>query len=242
MSGVTGDVTDRTSGVEERPPVRTRADRIPDLVRYVLIAGWLFAVVAVPAFGEREASWQDLRGLVATGQVQSVGVTDELLPGWTGFDSVQVHWQRGPLHYVTEVVQVRGRGQHPGQPGVVKVHDQPSQLLADLQPGLRVSNVANRTEADPTFGWRIPGALSMLTFVLLVAGFLLVIGGPEPWRATRWAWFWLFLPPVGNIVFLLVSGRLPGLPGPRNPSRRLTGGWAFLLSFPLASALGLHRF
>ena len=71
--------------------------------------------------------------------------------------------------------------------------------------------------------------------------------GPDPWR--RWtaavAAFlvpvvaaWLLLPPVGSIAFLLLSGPTAGLPAPRNPRRRLSGGWAFLLSLPLTGAVG----
>ncbi len=45
------------------------------------------------------------------------------------------------------------------------------------------------------------------------------------------------LPPIGGIAFLLLAGRLPGVPTPRDTTRRLTGGWAFLLAFPLSAAL-----
>jgi hypothetical protein len=87
----------------------------------------------------------------------------------------------------------------------------------------------------------VPNALGISAFLLFLAGFPLLMIGPHPWRATRWAWFWLLLPPVGNVVFLLLSGPTPGVPRPRNPRRRLTGGWAFWLSLPLMSVLARYR-
>lgn len=70
-----------------------------------------------------------------------------------------------------------------------------------------------------------------LVFVASAATLLLLIGGPQPWRATRWAWFWLALPvaPLGLLAYFLLGGPL-GVARPRHPNRRLTGGWAFLLA------------
>ena len=87
-------------------------------------------------------------------------------------------------------------------------------------------------------GWRVPDPIGIVAFVLHFAGLGLLVTGPQPWRATRWAWFWLLLPPVGSIAFLLLSGPTPGLPAPKNPRRRLSGGWALLLSLPLSGAVG----
>lgn len=49
---------------------------------------------------------------------------------------------------------------------------------------------------------------------------------------------WLLVPPVGSVVFRLLSGPTAGITAPKNPDRRLSGGWAFLLSLPLAAAVG----
>ncbi len=54
---------------------------------------------------------------------------------------------------------------------------------------------------------------------------------------TRWAGFWLITTPFGQILFLLMSGPTPGLRAPRDLNRGLSGGWAFLLSLVLSSAL-----
>lgn len=72
---------------------------------------------------------------------------------------------------------------------------------------------------------------------------LLLIGGAQPQLATRWAWFWLAVTPVAWVLFLVLEPRpmWAGLPRPVR-TRRLTGGWAFLLVVvvlgPLLAALG----
>jgi len=77
--------------------------------------------------------------------------------------------------------------------------------------------------------------LGVLRLAGWCAALALLLGGAEPLRATRWAWFWLLtVPYVGVPAFLLLSGPTPGLPGPRPGRHRLTGGWAFLLSVLLA--------
>ena len=68
--------------------------------------------------------------------------------------------------------------------------------------------------------------------MLWVVAVLLLATVPEPRWATRWAWFWAFITPLGVValpLFALGSVPLPGRPAPRPPGHRLTGGWAFLL-------------
>lgn len=89
-------------------------------------------------------------------------------------------------------------------------------------------------------GWHVPNAVAIPAFVLFLAGLVVLMAGPQPRRATRWAWFWLLLPPLGCLLFLTLSGPTGGVPAPRDPDRRLTGGWAFLLSLPLMAVLAPH--
>jgi hypothetical protein len=65
----------------------------------------------------------------------------------------------------------------------------------------------------------------------VLCSFLLIAAGPEPWRATRWAWFWavLFTAPVGALAFAILSGPTPLVPTPRNRAWRLSGGWTFII-------------
>jgi uncharacterized membrane protein HdeD (DUF308 family) len=76
--------------------------------------------------------------------------------------------------------------------------------------------------------------LAMLAIPLGLWWLILLTAGPQPWRATRWAWFWLSGSVVGAIAFVLLSGPLPRVRGPRRPERRLTGGWALLIGVVLA--------
>ncbi|RHW25914.1 hypothetical protein D0Z08_16365 [Nocardioides immobilis] len=74
--------------------------------------------------------------------------------------------------------------------------------------------------------WLMAGLFVMTIGMLGAAG--------EPWRATRWAWFWLILmlPPFACPAYLLFGGPA-GLARPKRPEARLTGGWAFLLAILL---------
>jgi len=62
-----------------------------------------------------------------------------------------------------------------------------------------------------------------------LAVLLVLIAGPQPRRATKWAWFWLSFLPLGWVAFLLLEpvpvwARTPSHP----PERRFTGGWVWI--------------
>lgn len=223
------------------------SERRWDRVRYTLIVGWLLAIIATPLTGERASSWGEITGLVTAGEVDTVRVVGELPGRGTGYSVVEVHWRHGLLRYTAEVVHVQGRGN--GAPAraatdatTPRINEAPSSRLTELQPGLEVTREDHRSgAAGELLGWHVPPVVAMSAALLFFAGFGLLIAGPQPWRATRWAWFWLLLPPVGSVAFLLLSGPTPGLPSPRNPRRRLTGGVAFLLSLLLMPLLGSVR-
>lgn len=226
----------------EVSPARSRAEHIWDVLRHVVVVAWLLVVVAAVLLGVRTASWSDVERLVEDGQVETVRVSEELGAQATGYATVIVQWRHGPFRYQAEVIQVRGGQQvlHEAlssdeEPVVVR--GAPSARLAALQPGLRVRHDIQRQSDGALLGWRVPVPIGIVAFVLHLAGLALLVTGPQPWRATRWAWYWLLLPPVGSIAFLLLSGPTAGLPAP-NPTRRLTGGWAFLLSLPISGAVG----
>jgi hypothetical protein len=204
------------------------------------VAGWLLVIVAVPVFGERTASWQDLRELASSQKVDSVRISSELPADATGFATIQLHWRHGLLRYQAEVVQVRGSDERPSHAKVI-LHSSPSSLLARLQPDVHIARGERYLGGVNLFGWQTPDVLGIPAAVLFFAGLALLVGGPEPWRATRWAWFWLLFPPIGGIAFLLLAGPVPAVPRPRDLSRRLTGGWAFLLAIPLAAVLAPYR-
>lgn len=73
-----------------------------------------------------------------------------------------------------------------------------------------------------SLAWSLAGLAEIATLVLLVTG-------PQPRLATKWAWFWLLgVGPLG-LAFLLLEP-VPVWLREALPARsRLTGGWAFLL-------------
>ncbi|GAA4422423.1 hypothetical protein GCM10023169_16870 [Georgenia halophila] len=75
-----------------------------------------------------------------------------------------------------------------------------------------------------------------------LAGFvalLLLIGGPQPRLATKWAWFWLaWQAPLLWLAFVVLEPVPLWRRRPLSASRRLTGGWAFLLSITAVPFVG----
>jgi hypothetical protein len=90
-------------------------------------------------------------------------------------------------------------------------------------------------------GLHVPGWLVLTSLVAGLATFALLINGPQPWRATRWAWAWFILNPfglIGSLAFLLLSGPVPPVPAAKQGDRRLHGGWAFLIAAVAGGAWG----
>ncbi len=250
VSALTGDDTGASpapgwSRPAPPPQPRSASGRRWDRIRWALLVCWLIAVGATVLTGDRTSSWAQVATSVAAGEVDAVRVVGELPAGGTGYSVVEVHWRHGPMRYRAEVMQVRGRGR-PGpeaasEGATVVLHEPPSSRLTRLQPGLRVTRDQDRPNSAQLLGWVVPGWLGSFVALLFFAGLAVLIAGPQPWRATRWAWFWLQVPPIGGIVFLLASGPTPWFPRPRSRHRRLTGGWAFLLSLPLMGMLAPYR-
>ena len=101
------------------------------------------------------------------------------------------------------------------------------------EPDLRTARGPASSFGD-LWGRELPGWVAWWGIVAWASTWLLVIGGPQPWRATRWAWVWLVSigAPVGMLGYLLLGGPL-GFWRPADLNRRLTGGWAFLLAMVL---------
>ena len=61
------------------------------------------------------------------------------------------------------------------------------------------------------YGWRLPSSLGWVGLVAIVGTLALLVSDPQPWRATRQAWFWLMTNPIGTIVFLVLTDSIPPL-------------------------------
>jgi hypothetical protein len=183
---------------------------------------------------------------VAVGEVQVVRVAGDLPERGTGFATVEVHWQRGAFGYWTEVIEARPRRAVPRssrEGATAVITGDVGTRLAALDPDVEVIRVGWPKSSSELFGWRLPVWMGGLALVLFVCTLGLLISGPQPWRATRWAWFWLMTAaaPVGAVAFLLLAGPTPFSPAPRDPAKRLTGGWAFLMALLIGSALRPDR-
>ena len=203
-----------------------------DRARWSLLGVWAVLLVVSVVVGERASSSGDLQRAVDAGRVGSVTVAGGLQPGAEGAATQRVSWREGLLRRTAVVLQVSPGLSDDVTPGgdvsAVLAVDAGGQLAQD-HPGLQVERAAEPLSWTEVFGWRTPGWVGLVAIAAAAAGLGLIIRNPHPWRATRWAWFWLCWTPVGGLAFLLLSGPTPLLPRPRGTGRRLTGGWAFLL-------------
>jgi len=219
-------------------------------LRLALAGLWLVAAVSGYVLHERPSTLEDLYASVAAGEVASVHLVGGLPPGSTGYAELEVHWRSGHVPRIATVQVVRSSGVGPngvgsngvGSNGVGSsgademVSPPPSDEVAIRDPAVHVVQSgfpSGFSFTSAIFGWSVPTWVSSLMFVVWLGSLYVLIAGPEPWRATRWAWFWLGGVSVGSLLFLVLSGPTPALPAPRDPARRLTGGWAFLLSLVL---------
>ncbi len=195
-------------------------------LRWALLVLWIAAVVGASSTYARQASIEDLYAAVSAGQVDSVTVTGGLPEGATGYAVQEVRWRDGWTPRMTRLFVVSpGEGSSDGD--AERTTDDVAAELARRDGDLRITRASGPEGLH--LDWPVPGWLSVLAFVLWAMSLGLLINGPQPWRATRWAWFWLLTPPLGPVLFLALSGPTPGLPAPKRVTRRLTGGWAFLI-------------
>lgn len=200
-----------------------------DRCRLVLVATWLLLLLLIVAVGQRDTPLADLEGAVAEGRVDSVLVLGHATAD--GVSTQEVRWTDGRTRRTTRVSV--GAAPSPDSGGVPVRSEDIGVLLSRADPDLDVQRSQHGPAAPygALLGWQVPTwlALTALATYLSQLGFLITV--PQTWRATRWAWFWITTVPVaGTALMLLLSGRTPGFPAPATAGRRLTGGWAFLLS------------
>lgn len=216
--------------------------RLARACRWVLIACWVALALVAFLAGERETTLADLEDAVASGDVQEVQLTRGLADGERGSASVQVRWDEGPITYTTALTEERplrsARLEVPSADGEPVVADVEAHLR-DLQPGLRVTRTSWTGGGATVLGWGLPAWAGLLHLGVVLGTLFSLTGSPQPWRATRWAWFWLLVlvPPIGVPAYLLLAGPTPPVPAPRPSGRRMTGGSGFLLG--VVGSLGL---
>ena len=236
---------DRASGISVVPVVVAPGEtsRTWASLRLVLAALWLVAMTAGFLTHERPAHLQDLYASVLAGEVVNVQLIGGLPPeADSGEAHLELHWRARSVPQVATITVVRSSGGGVPVTGAQDdvTTDDVAATIAALDPAVRViqtgvpSGVHVKAEL---FGWSVPTWVASMMLGVGVVSLFVLIAGPEPWRATRWAWFWVSGFPFTLILFLVLSGPTPAIPAPRDPARRLTGGWAFLLSLVLPHTL-----
>jgi hypothetical protein len=208
-----------------------------------LLAACLLLVVVGLLAGERTATYDELRRGVASGAVEEVTVAPGFSGDFRGRVTVDVYWRTHMGWRVAQVVE-----EHPLRRAVRDDAGLP--VVYDVGEDLRSVDEAVQVERRPHWrvrsgdvgllGWRLPAWCGWVLMAVWLGALMLIIGGPAPWRATRWAWFWLVVlaAPVGVVAFALVGGPcglLPPAPG-RRPGLR--GGVGLLLAIIIGSAIG----
>ncbi|MFI7586113.1 hypothetical protein ACIB24_03445 [Spongisporangium articulatum] len=205
--------------------------------RVVLLVAWIAMAGVFAVVGDDGGDFRGLLDGVQAGRVTQVTVEGPgLAVDEKGSAEQVVHWRegRGGWHRLYTRVRATSASAPPDydvRDGVWRLHARDvGAFLTDRQPDLLVTRQDDIDyDTSVLAGWRVPMWLQAVVVVVQLLVLMLIIGGPEPWRATRWAWFWLFLLPPGGFLFLLLSGPTPLIPAPRDPGRRLRGGWAFVI-------------
>lgn len=184
-----------------------------------LILGWA-QLATIPSTGSLDDLFADLEN----GRVTQITL-DRPNPATAASGEFTVLWEgagrpgRATYDYATELV---------GQDVRVLVDEAAEIRAAAAQSPAAVEIIETRDFYEGGTTWFLHG---IAWFVAL----LVLVSGPQPRLATKWAWFWFIwiVPPAA--VALVVLEPVPlWRREARWRQRRLTGGWAFLLACVVA--------
>ncbi len=210
----------------------------------MLVVLWIFVFSTSLVVGERQTTLTDLLNAVASGKVAEVHVAGALPAGSSGWTTLDVRWRQGLQARHATVVQASPDSEreaaNTGLSSASVVTTDVARLIRDRAPHVQVRvSEARASSTAEVLGWSVPSWMLLIVLIGLAVTLGLVVNGPEPWRATRWAWAWalLFTGPLAAASFAVLSGPTPWIPTPKEVARRLTGGWAFLLGAVLGSMI-----
>ncbi len=205
--------------------------------RWRLTGALLGLMVVVTAalmvtMGVRPSTYGDLLADVSSSKVDEVQVLDAATT--SEGRRVELRWSvlGGILDQYAVVRVMEDPGYRAWDESVVVTSADPRETLRGINPDISIATGSPLDGPSVSFmEWRAPGPVALLAMATWLTVLLMLVGGPEPWRATRWAWGWFVLMggPLGSVAYLLLGGPL-GVLRPRHPHRRLTAGWAFLIA------------
>jgi len=230
--------------------LRKRARWVPRL-RLVLGVFWALVAAGLVVSTSLQPQQADLSTLyddVASGRVASVSLTPGFGPGESGYQVQTATWAVDGLDRTASWPLVIDDGVDDGLYGSsfeddlgTPVSEDVAAQLERLGPGTAVVDAPRPVSGVEVLGVPLGDGLAVLVLLPFALAWLatmcLMISGPEPYRASRWAWFWLSAPPLGLLVFLVLSGPTPGLGIRRPAGGRLGGGWAFVLGLVLSAVV-----
>lgn len=242
--GHEGSTAEHPVAGHEAPGRGSRAAIVAVAARIVLILAWA-AIVFNAVTEAREASLGDLGRDLSDGQVTAIEV-ERADPGTQAQGTFLLRWDAGLVDSFT-------RYEYDESAGVDEAAGLLEQARSDGVPVQVVSIGQYPPAGDVTKdGWLVTtfGPWVGLAGLLVIGASLTVlISGPQPWFATKWAWFWLvWAVPVLWLVFLALEPRplrlsvrwaAAGRPAPLlgDGTHRLTGGWAFVIAWVTSAVL-----
>jgi len=207
-----------SSGVVVRDDVVTA---VPPPSRLVAVARVAAALIVVAAFAHWftqpvERSLGDLlRGLEA-GEVTRVVLGPATEEGMVGSFAQRVEWETSGRDGYSSYMVSTLPGEQVDEDSLIV------QAVADSPGAVALERRAEYYMGPSGILWNPLGIAHLAVLLVLIAG-------PQPRRATKWAWFWLSFLPLGWVAFLLLEpvpvwARTPSHP----PERRFTGGWVWI--------------
>lgn len=217
-----------------------RRNTMFDVVRWVMLALWIFVMAVAVTVGSRGSNLGELESALNTGGVTSVMITPGLPSDAEGSMTQTIYWPSDLLNCYAEVRMVTpnidSTTTSSNNVAVRSGYDIGAQI-ADEYPAVTITRIDGRLSYGGIYGFQVPTWLIWFALTGAIGTLMVLVSGLEPSRATRWAWFWLITTGVGPPLFLILAGPTPPLRSPRDSRRRLTGGWAFLIAMFFGSFL-----
>ena len=209
-----------------------RRSTVFDFVPWAMLALWVFVMAVSVSIGSYSGELSKFESDLQSGRVTSVSVTPGMPPTAEGVMTQSIYWRTGVLTRRADVLMVT-----PGEDSEALTGDDAMEVrsgydiaeqIAAQEPAVLITRVPQLLSYAQVYGFQGPSWLAGFVLVGAIGTLMALVSGPQPWRATRWGWFWILSTGIGVPLFLILAGPTPPLRAPREQHRRLTGGWALL--------------